>query len=205
MRQKDDTDTITRLEMALKHIRKFVQRIWGKKELGLQRDLVLSLATFGRDLDMKAERLRYSSGSVKTLMQIVMTLGTMQREDKLSKNTALYDSLLSLIQTVLRKQSRYKNIRILLLSDGENWSFAPKYTEIINFLKYNRLTLDCIQTTRSERGNVGLRNLCTKHSHQGRYWNPLTLEDWEAILKSIDFLYPSKRQMAFLVESDSDS
>ena len=192
----------------MKHIRKFVQRIWKKEGLQLKEDLRVSLATFGRDVVMRAEALRYSKGSVKTLMQVLMDLSKQQHHDQLVRSTALYDCLLSLIQSVLRKKRRYKNIRILLLSDGENWSLAPQRQEIIDYLKCNKvITLDCIQTTRSERGNAGLRKLCTVHSHQGRYWNPLTSGDWEAILKSMDFVYPHKRNLSYdlTVDSESDS
>ena len=193
--------------MAIKHIRRLIQRQWGQESLALQKGMDISLATFGRDLELKTRTpLAYGKENVKTLVKLLLELNARADKDDLGKYTNLYHALAELLQhrLVAKGQSTYKNVRILMLTDGENWSMRPELQRMRELLKMTGVTLDCVQTTRSERDNSGLRTLCTRYSHQGRYWNPLTLEDWKLVFDSIDFQNPFRRDFVMEVSSSDD-
>merc|ERR1712228_561228 len=203
--EEEDTQ-VSRLTIAWNHIRRFVQRKW--KETALK-GTCLSLATFGKCLDIKVNALKgYSAENVKKIMKSMQRIERDQKNNKLSKQTALFDALYELIGRLGRRMRSYQNVRIVMFTDGENWSMAPQYQEIKDLLKQTKITIDCIQCTRSERDKEGLKKLCCQHSKDGRFWNPLTLGDWNGIFESVDFLWPHKRAFVYdltLDDDDSDS
>eukprot|EP01083_Nonionella_stella_P120739 362079_1 len=194
----DDMNQITRYDLSLKYIRKHIQNIWPTRA---QSTTSISFATFGQRIDIKGNQLKYSVENVKKLVKIVLE---MKSSGPLSNHTAVYDSILQAIQRAEATRRRFTHTRILIFTDGENWSMRPKYNEIKMALKSKQITVDCIQTTRSERDNTALRKMCVTYSNHGRYWNPLTLDSWDAIFDSIDFLYPAKRNRVFDLTMDEE-
>ena len=203
--QKEDTDFVTRFEMAISHVRRLIQRKWGRPG-GLPKDVDISLATFGKELELKTRApLAYGKENVKRLVKLVLELKHDADRDELRRHTNLYYALTQLLQHRIVANAKYKNVRVLMLTDGENWSMRPQMQRMRELLKMTSVTLDCVQTTRSERDNTGLKTLCVRESNNGRFWNPLTLDDWKAVFEGIDFLLPFKRDCVFdITMSSSD-
>eukprot|EP01084_Bolivina_argentea_P097012 174387_1 len=202
----EDDESISRYGMALKYIRRYIQQQWKKAE---QKQTLISFATFGAGLNVGANTLKYSATNVKKMVKILIELkkkieGVL---DDFEYETALYDCLLKLLVDLKEnKLKNYKNTRILMFTDGENRESEPKMNDIKNALQRKKITVDCVQCSRSERVDTKLRNVCTVYSHQGRYWNPLTIQDWDDIFESIDFVYPYRRGFVYdLTKSDDES
>eukprot|EP00483_Globobulimina_turgida_P005567 UN05577 len=133
----DSDDVVSRLSMAINYIKRYIQRQW--QTVG-QKKTVISFATFGGGLDIKANTLKCCSASVKILMGKIVNL---KKEndlyDDLETETAVYQLLQELMQMIkLGKMNRYKNTRILLFTDGENVSYAAEYGPKKNMLNYKK-------------------------------------------------------------------
>ena len=185
---------------------RIIQRVWRVEDV--QKKWRVQFVTFGGTTMIHNDiPYNYSPQNVKILVKLLLGLQKQNINHVLSKQTALYEAILDILHSMQRQvmRKKYDNLRLLIMSDCENCSVKPKILEIKQLLKMTKVTMDCIQITRNERDHVALRNLCCKISNYGRFWNPLTLEDWDAILDSVDFKYPHKRGFVYDITMDSDS